>query len=382
MKFIANIVSQRIKTGQIVSGDYFVSHRSSLGTLFLLCDGIGSGVYANIAATLCAARLLEMFKLGISLRAASETVASGMNRARTEEDIPFAAFSAALFTSDGQYNVYGYESPPPIIIQDEKAKVISPRFFAAGFEMIGESVGTLRLGDSMILNSDGVTQAGLGHGYGDGDGVGPEGIAEFINRRLLPKEPKELLPSKITDMCASLADFKFDDDATLMLLRCQEARELTVLTGPPIKKAWDSDYAKALFKFPGKKIICGSTTASLVSRELGLKVKTVNTGENLGLPPEYAIDGVDLVAEGAVTLSQVYNVLEEPLEKFEESVVKRFCKLLREADVIHFFIGTAVNEAHESLLFKQLGVRVRKNTLRKLCVQLRRMGKLVTENYF
>jgi serine/threonine protein phosphatase PrpC len=379
MKFISDHINQNIKTGYEVCGDFCLCARSSLGTLFLICDGIGSGVYANIAAISCAERIMEMYRLGLSLSHTSETVASSMHRARTE-DIPFSAFSAALIRPDGQFIIYSYEAPPPILIQNDIAKVLEPRFYTTEFEVLGETLGKLEINDSLLLSSDGVTQAGMGRGYSFG--VGSDGIASFINKTHKTVKDIDALSRSVTDMCAELNGGRYQDDTTLAILHCREANELTILTGPPSKKSLDEPYAKSLLEAPGKKIVCGSTTAEIVGRELGRNLELINIDANLGLPPEYSLEGIDLVAEGAITLNQVYNVLGDPIDLFQESVVKKFCVLLREADIIYFNVGTAVNEAHESLIFKQLGVRVRKTTLKMLTDRLKEMGKLVLEKYY
>ncbi|MDR2349716.1 MAG: serine/threonine-protein phosphatase [Deltaproteobacteria bacterium] len=379
MKFFRDHINQNIKTGYRVCGDYCLCERSSIGTLFLLCDGIGSGIYANVAAISCAERIMEMYNLGLSLSHASETVASSMHRARTE-DIPFSAFSVALIRPDGQFVIYSYEAPPPILIRNDVAKVLEPRFYTVDYEVLGETPGKLEIRDSLLLSSDGVTQAGMGRGYSFG--ITSEGVANFINKNHKGGEDIPTLSKKITDMCRSLSGDRHEDDTTLAAIDCVEAKELTILTGPPSKKSLDGPYARSLLEATGKKIVCGSTTADIVARELGLNLEMINIDANLGMPPEYSLEGMDLVAEGAITLNQVYNVLEDPIDQFQESVVKKFCVLLREADVIRFKVGTAVNEAHESLIFKQLGVRVRKNSLRMLCEKLRAMGKLVLEQYY
>jgi hypothetical protein len=379
MKFISDHVTQNLKTGYNVCGDYCLCSRTTAGTLFILCDGIGSGIYANIAAINCAERLNGMYELGLSLSFASETVASSMHRARSE-DIPFSAFTAALIRPDGQFIIYTYEAPAPIIVRRDTATVLSPRFYTVDFEVLGESIGKLEVGDFLFLSSDGVTQSGMGHGYSFG--IGSQGIADFINHKYDPSAGMEDLLDKISVFCSELNGGPYEDDTSLAILCCREANELTILTGPPSKKHLDEAYAKSLFEAPGKRIVSGSTTAELVARELKLPLTMLNMDGNLGLPPEYSIDGVDLVSEGAVTLNQVYNVLDDPIENFPESVVKRFCELLREADVVHLKVGTAINEAHESLLFKQLGVRIRRTTLEKLKEKLKSQGKLVVEKYF
>ncbi len=110
MKFFEDKVSKHIKDGYSVCGDAYMCERMVNGTAFILCDGIGSGVYANIAAITCVNRMMEMIRRGMSVRMASETVASSMHGAR-KQDIPFSAFSAAMILPDGQFIVYTYEAP-------------------------------------------------------------------------------------------------------------------------------------------------------------------------------------------------------------------------------------------------------------------------------
>lgn len=379
MKFFEDAVCQENKTGYTVCGDTYLCERRPEGTVFILCDGIGSGIYANIAAITCMSRIMELLNCGMSIRSASEMVASSMHRARTE-DIPFSAFSAALFLQDGKFIIYTYEAPNVIVIRNGTASVLKPRFYTTGYEVLGETIGFLHTSDSLLLSSDGVTQAGLGHGYNLG--IGGEGVAAYVNEIYGNGEDLRQLPRRVLEMCAGLALNRYEDDSTLALLHCRPAKQLTVLTGPPSKPSIDRAYVELFMNTPGGKVVCGSTTADIVSRELKEKITVVNLSSPYQ-PPEYHIDGIDLVTEGAIMLNQAYNILDEPLEHLvENSVVERFCIMLREADVINLMIGNAMNDAHEALLFKQIGVRVRRTTIKLIAEKLRKMGKLVVERYY
>ena len=57
-------------------------------------------------------------------------------------------------------------------------------------------------------------------------------------------------------------------------------------------------------------MICGGTTAGIVSRLLGRTV-TMNLAQlDPEIPPAAVMDGVDLVTEGTVTLGKVAEMLE------------------------------------------------------------------------
>jgi len=380
MKFFDDFLLQKNKKSYTVCGDHCVYERRSAGMIYILCDGVGSGIYANISAITCANRILELFRSGMSIRIISEMVAASMHRARNE-DIPFSAFSAALILPDGQFNVYSYESPNPVMIQDNHAVVLTPRFYTAGFEVIGETSGALHIGDSLLLFSDGVSQAGLGHGHGMG--IGSEGVSSFINLNHKPGDDIAELPTRILEMCKTVSAGNYEDDTTLALIHCREAKELTLLTGPPSRQSMDHDYASDFMNMPGQKIICGSTTIDIIARETGSEAVPIFMGNSFGQLPEYYIKGIDLVTEGAITLNQVNNILDEPAERLSEnSVTERLCLMLHNADVIHLMIGNASNTAHDDLIFKQVGVHVRKATLQQIVARLKNMGKLVIERYY
>lgn len=381
MKFFQDSVSQKKKTGYSVCGDYFLSKKTEEGSYFIICDGIGSGIYANIAAISCAERLMKLMDRGIALRSACEMVASSMHKARSA-DIPFSAFSVAKIYHDGRFFAYTYEAPEIVLLKGGSASVLTPRFHTAGYEVIGEVSGSLEVGDSLLLSSDGISQAGMGHGYGMG--IGSKGIAKFINQNYPENHSEaERLPQLIMKMCSRLMDNKYEDDATLALLHCREANQISLLTGPPAKSSMDGEYVRYFMSLPGQKIVCGSTTADIVSRELERDVRIVNISQVMGVPPEYKIEGIDITTEGAITLNQVYNILDVPQESLSQaSVVEYMCLLLLQADVINFIVGTAENKAHEDLIFKQVGVRIRKTTVSLIIEKLREKGKLVVERYY
>jgi hypothetical protein len=373
MIYVSDHLCQINKNGCTVCGDYTLCERTARGMLYVVSDGIGSGVYANIAAIMCAERLREHFRLGVPLRASVEMTAGSMHRARTE-NMPFSAFSGAMILPDGQFSVFAYEAPHPILIRNNFASVLSPRFFTANYEVVGEFIGTLGLNDILLLASDGVTQSGMGRGYSFG--LGSEGVADFINKNF--SDDADTKEKKVAKHCKDLSGGKYEDDTTIAILQCREPKELTLLTGPPSMRRMNPEYAKVLADAAGKKVICGSTTMDIVSEELGIPVTPLVTKNNNGMPPESSREGVDIAAEGAITLSQVCNILGEPVEQMEgNSYVKRLCILLREADIIHMHVGNAINDAHESLSFKQVGVQVRRKAVRSITEILRAMGKLV-----
>jgi len=380
LKFIEDFVGQAKKKGKLVCGDVFQREHTLDITEFVLCDGIGSGVYANIAAISCASRLIELFRSGVTLRSICEMVADSMHRAR-KEDIPFSAFSAARILHDGQFTVFTYEAPEPILIRDGTASVLKQHFYTASYEVIGESSGMLSVGDSLVLCSDGVTQAGLGHGYGLG--IGSSGLVDFISHCLNRGCTLKELPERILEMASLVSSGRYDDDTTVAILNCREAEHITVLTGPPTITSRDKDFVDEFMSYSGTRVVCGSTTAEILSRELQKEIRLKSAGTSFGSPPEYFMEGIDMITEGAVILNQINNILDENPETFSDSSpVEQLCSLLLKADVVTFLVGRAINYAHSELIFKQLGIRPRETTIKLITEKLKEKGKLVVNKYY
>jgi hypothetical protein len=268
-----------------------------------------------------------------------------------------------------------------LIIRDGTAAVLKPDVHQAGDEVVGESSGVLGIGDCLILCSDGITQAGMGHGYTFG--IGEERVAAFINVCLQKGIPPQEIPEKIMHMTSSLSEGRHDDDKTVAFIHCRQAMQVTVLTGPPSHKLKDRAFVERFMAQSGTRVVCGSTTADILARELQREIRLKSAGTSFTSPPEYQMEGIDIITEGAVSLNQMYNILGENPDSFvSDSPVERLCALLMKADVITFMVGRSVNTAHMVLLFKQLGIRPREPAIRLIAKQLRGMGKLVVEEYY
>jgi len=371
-------VIQANKKGYNICGDYYLCKRTYENTIMILCDGIGSGIKANVAAIMCANRLIWLLESGISLIRASEIVISMMHKARKEEDVPFAAFSIAWILNTGQYTVISYESPAPLLINRSGSQLLPQRHFTLAHELVSESIGILRENESLVLVTDGVTQAGMGRMTGLGWGI--EGFNSFINYKLNKgKELKETVEDSI-EKVAELSGNTHADDATIAILNCREANVLNLMTGPAASPSNDSRFVQDFMREDGYKVICGSTTADIVSKVLKESVEILSLSSSFFQPPKYRIKGIDLVTEGAVTLNQVYNILDEnPDDYDEDSCVSDLSRLMNNADIIRFYIGGARNPGHGDISFKQMGVLPRHKIVELLIKKLEDMGKIVLQ---
>jgi hypothetical protein len=89
--------------------------------------------------------------------------------------------------------------------------------------------------------------------------------------------------------------------------------------------------------------------------------------------------GIDLVGEGAVTLTQVFNILDGGLETAgDRSAASELTGLLLRADRVHFTVGGAVNPANRDIAFIKQGILARGSVVPLIAEKLEEQGKLVT----
>ena len=84
------------------------------------------------------------------------------------------------------------------------------------------------------------------------------------------------------------------------------------MTGAPFNRAHDKDLATMAERTPGRKVICGGTTANIVSRQLDRPIQIdLRQPRDPHVPPAARMEGFDLVTEGILTLGKVLRLLEE-----------------------------------------------------------------------
>ena len=142
-----------------------------------------------------------------------------------------------------------------------------------------------------------------------------------------------------------------------------------------------------------RRIVCGGTSAAIVSRVLKRSLDISYDHEDPEIPPISFIDGIDLVTEGVLTLNRALSLLKRYVknetvseEFFEEldrgnggSMVAKM--LIEECTELHLYVGKAVNPAYQNpeLPF-DLGVR--QNLVEQIRDTMEEMGKKVIVTYF
>ena len=165
---------------------------------------------------------------------------------------------------------------------------------------------------------------------------------------------------------------------------------MNLLFGPPSNRD-DCDRMMSLFfSKEGKHIVCGGTTSSIVAKYLKKPLRTSLNYEQSDIPPIAEIEGVDLVTEGVITINRVLTYAKDYLadnEKYTQWSCKRdgaslICRLLfEEATDINFFVGRAVNPAHQNPDLP-INFNIKMNLAAELSDCLKKMGKKVKLSYF
>lgn len=366
-------------------GDVVSFERTARGTTLICSDGIGSGIRANIAATMTVSRLEELLRRGYSLREAVAGLAGTMARAK-EEDLPYACFSVARINTDGEATVLFYEMPPAIFVSTRRFATVLPRRpLVLDSAMVHESSCYVEAGEALMVVSDGITQAGLGSAELH-DGWGVEGVCRYVNTKLSAGLPAERLPASVHFEAQKLSEEPggavHGDDCTVALARCRPGRTVNILTGPPGQRKEDGAVVRRFAELEGAKVVCGGTTAKIVARHTHQRVTVRQDVSSLIAPPDYELRGVDLASEGAVTLNQAFNILDEDPSRYEKATgVTRLCELLRAADRVLFIVGRTQNVGHDDISFRQRGILPRETIVPLLAEKLQKAGKLVTVEY-
>lgn len=370
--------SARRKWNQNVCGDAYVSQRfENEGRLIaVLADGLGSGIKANILASMTAQMALRFVAAGSDVRRFSEVMMESLPICEVRR-IGYSTFTIVDCDQEGIVRVVEEGNPEFVLMRGARHEsvpyeIMTSKGFPDRHVRVYET--TLGAGDRLVVCSDGVTQAGMGtvsHRLGWRE----EGLREFLTDTLLRDETissRELSRLVVEESMAKEANGMPMDDTSCLTMYFRQPRRLLVLSGPPYDESRDAEFAALLAAFPGRKAICGGTTANLVARELGsrLDLDMNDADRRAGIPPASRMDGVDLVTEGIVTLTQVAQRLENPRDGYGTDTAGRLIDLLLDSDFIEFLVGTRINEAHQDPALPA-DLELRRNIMRRIAGVLR-----------
>jgi hypothetical protein len=366
----------RMKWNQNVCGDSFVSKRfDNEGRLIaVLSDGLGSGVKANILSTMTANMALRFIAAGTDLLRSCEVMMESLPVCQVRQ-ISYATFSIIDCDQEGLTRVVEEGNPDFLLMrggmpEDIPARIMTSKMFPSRHMRITET--SLEAGDRLVVCSDGVTQSGIGT-MSYPLGWRRDGLEDFVVGYLRdnPEVSSRELSQQVVEAAMQLEpNFQPHDDTSCLVMYFREPRRLMVLSGPPYDEDRDPECAAILDEFPGKKAVCGGTTANLVAREWGASIETELPKRGSNLPPCSTMTGVDLVTEGVLTMTQVARRLEmRELDSGKNDPADRLIDLLLDSDTIEFLVGTRINEAHQDPNLP-VDLEIRRNVIKRIASAL------------
>lgn len=374
--FIDIDCSQLKKYNQNAYGDYFISKRypDEAKLIAVLSDGLGSGIKANILSCMTATMLLKFVEgQQIPIRHAAEIVMNSLPVCKVRK-ISYSTFSVVDVNDEGLARIVEEGNPEFIWIKNNE--VMTPHYETIQSKTFKNRCMksykiNLELGDRLIFCSDGVTQCGLGNGRLK-LGLRREGLINLVLAKIAeePTISSSELSAYIVRQARNIETDRLPkDDISACVLYCREPRVSLVFTGPPFLQKKDPEYAQMFKDFKGKKAICGGTTANLISRELNIPItmdKTISVGK---LPSCSYMEGVDLVTEGILTLTQALEYLEAGQTTGIDNAAGKLVEFLLDSDCINFMVGAKLNQAHYNPALP-IEIEIRKNIVKKMAVIL------------
>ena len=374
--------------GEQLCGDHIdIVEQNGDSNVIVLADGMGSGVKASILSTLTSKIISTMMAAGLPLEECVSTIAATLPVCSVR-GVAYSTFTIMHIVDARTIELIQYDNPHVIYIRDGELYDYAKTEINIGGKLIYKSVIYLQENDVIIAMSDGCPHAGIGTAYNFGWKW--EDIAEFMRCMSIAGYTAKTLATMLIDEVNKEYGYQPGDDASACVVKIRRREPMNILFGPP-KNRDDCDRMMSLFfSKEGKHIICGGTTSSIAAKYLGKPLRASLSFERSDIPPIAEIEGVDLVTEGVITVNKVIEYAKDALgdnKLYEEwnfkrdgaSLISRL--LFEEATDINFYVGRAVNPAHQNPDLP-INFNIKMNLVEELSGCLKQMGKRIKVSYF
>ena len=374
--------------GEQLCGDHIdIVEQSGDSTVIVLADGMGSGVKASILSTLTSKIISTMMAADLPLEECVSTIAATLPVCSVR-GVAYSTFTIMHIINSRTIELIQYDNPHIIYIRDGDLYDYAKTEVNIGGKTIYKSVIRLKEDDIIIAMSDGCPHAGIGIAYNFGWKW--EDIAEYMLSMSGGGFTAKSLSTMLIDEVNSLYGGKPGDDATACVIKIRKRVPMNILFGPPSDRD-DCDRMMSLFfSKEGKHIICGGTTSSIAAKWLRKPLRPKLSFERSDVPPIAELEGVDLVTEGVITINKVVEYANDYInnnDSYEEwgysndgaSLISRL--LFEEATDINFYVGKAVNPAHQNPDLP-INFNIKMNLVQELSKALKLMGKRIKVSYF
>ena len=356
------------------------------GYIIVLSDGLGSGVKANILATMTTKIAVTMLKNGASIEDTIETVINTLPECKVRK-LAYSTFTIIRIDNNNNAYIAEYDSPPYFYYSSKRIIPVEKKERIIGKKKIYESNIQLQMGDTLCVVSDGAIHAGIGQMLNLGwswDEV--NGYLKELNN---VNRSSQLINGNFIGVCNNLYNNKPGDDTTILTVKVRKPEVIDIFVGPPANRTLDSYLANLMKTSENIKIICGGTTALIAERELENELVVDLESMKEDVPPIAYMNDFDLVTEGVLTLGKTLENIKKLNKSSYENIVEcndyDGCSILTNLlmDVgthINLYVGRAVNPAHQNPNFP-MGYNIKQNIVDGLIEELKKAGKKVNVMY-
>ena len=374
--------------GEQLCGDHVdIVEQGDGSSVIVLADGLGSGVKASILSTLTSKIISTMLAEGLPIEECVSAIAATLPVCSVR-GVAYSTFTIIHLLDNETAELIQYDNPQIILIRNEKNYEYPRTEMNIDGKKIYKSVIKLQENDIFIAMSDGCPHAGIGMSYNFG--WLREDIAAFMETMSVAGYTAKTLSTILIDEVNRLYGGKPGDDATACIVRIRKRVPMNMLFGPPSNRDDCNRMMSLFFSKEGKHIVCGGTTSSIAAKYLNKPLVPTLSFERSDVPPIAEIEGVDLVTEGVITVNKVVEYARDYLESnalYEEwsmhrdgaSLIARL--LFEEATDINFYVGRAVNPAHQNPDLP-INFNIKMNLVEELSACLKKMGKRIKVSYF
>lgn len=376
------------KKGEQLCGDHIeIVDQNENSLVLVLADGLGSGVKACILSTLTSKIISTMIANNLSVEECVSTIAATLPVCE-KRGVAYSTFTIIRITNNSEAEIIQYDNPHVIMLRGGENFEYPRTSMEIGGKTIYKSKLQLEKNDVFIAMSDGAIYAGVGKALNFG--WQRDSIIDFMVGNYDKKMSAKGISQLLLDECNDLYGGEPGDDTTVAAVKIRQRIPVSLMIGPPSNPGDLKKMQTLFFAKEGKHIVCGGTTSKLASEYLGKPVVPCLDYFDPEIPPIAKIEGIDLVTEGVVTMTKVLEYADSYLNGSisisdlsikKDGASKIAHMLFEEATDISFYVGRAVNPAHQNPALP-INFNVKMQLIDEVSKKLKAMGKNISVSYF
>lgn len=376
------------KKGEQLCGDHIeIVDQNENSLVLVLADGLGSGVKACILSTLTSKIISTMIANNLSVEECVSTIAATLPVCE-KRGVAYSTFTIIRITNNSEAEIIQYDNPHVIMLRGGENFEYPRTSMEIGGKTIYKSKLQLEKNDVFIAMSDGAIYAGVGKTLNFG--WQRDSIIDFMVGNYDKKMSAKGISQLLLDECNDLYGGEPGDDTTVAAVKIRQRIPVSLMIGPPSNPQDLKKMQTLFFAKEGKHIVCGGTTSKLAADYLGKPVVPCLDYFDPEIPPIAKIEGIDLVTEGVVTMTKVLEYADGYLNgsisisdlSMKKDGASRIAHMLfEEATDISFYVGRAVNPAHQNPALP-INFNVKMQLIDEVSKKLKAMGKNISVSYF